>query len=327
MRDARPRPPEFRASCIITCYNYDAFVADAIQSAMLQKLGFGEIVVVDDASTDRSVEIIESQIKGHPNCRIVRRNANGGQLRALEDGVLETSGNWVFFLDADDYFSSEWVSAVREVTLEAPATDFVYSRPRRVDGCASSSTAFALQVQTPALWCDMGYTLIRTYATGRFVGSPTSGLCLSRRILDQLFPARWHDDFRTRADDWLVFGASLLGARKVLVKGDYVAYRQHGRNAWASNPMHAHPDVFFRRQLALHRTWREFESRAGIDSRFMSQAHLEFKSHPDPDWQDLFDYLRIVLKSPHQGVSRRIAIAVILKHFLRAKKGFARRTG
>lgn len=266
----------FNASCIITCHNYEKYVGDAIRSALSQQVPFSEVVIIDDASTDRSVDVIHSAIRGHSNCRLLKRLENGGQLRAFEDGVAATSGEWVFFLDADDYFAVDWIAAARSVLSESPMADFIFSRPKMVDDKAVHPNALWEGMPRPAIWRDLGYTVIKTHAYYRFIGAPTSGLCVSRRLLNQLFPARWHDDFRTRADDWLVFGASLLGARKAFIEGEYVAYRQHGNNAWAANPHHSRADVFFMRQFALHRMWREFEARAGFDARLMKQAYLEF---------------------------------------------------
>ena len=55
-------------------------------------------------------------------------------------------------------------------------------------------------------------------------------------------------DWRTRADDCLVFGASLAGARKFRIEKNLVGYRIHGNNVFASNSETAKPEVLFLRQ-------------------------------------------------------------------------------
>lgn len=312
--------PSFRASCIITCHNYANFVGSAIRSALEQDEPFQEIVIVDDASTDRSVEIIQSVIIGSSNCRLICRAQNGGQLRAFEEGVAATSGDWVFFLDADDFYASDWTSAVRELLTFEEELEFVYSLPIHVDVDADASSVFDFRQARSAQWSDQGCTLIRTWVNGCFVGAPTSALCLSRSLLQKLFPAINHEQFTTRADDWMVFGASLLGSRKVRVNGHYVAYRQHGSNAWAANTTHGRPRVFYGHQLAVHRIFRELARRSDFDARFLTQAHIEFKTCPQPDIKLLMTYIAIVLRHSSYPISRRLAIGVMIKHFLSSRK-------
>lgn len=111
-RDSRP---EIKiklplASIIITNYNYSRYVEASIQSALDQIYPNVEIIVVDDASTDDSVNIIERFISARPPCRFIRRRTNGGQGAAMLDGFRASSGDFVCFLDADDILFSNFIS-------------------------------------------------------------------------------------------------------------------------------------------------------------------------------------------------------------------------
>jgi len=89
---------EFTVSVIMPCYNAGRWVAAALRSAAEQTLRCHEIVVVDDGSTDDSLEQIEKS--GVPVKLIRTKNANAAGARNA--GIEAASGNWIAFLDADD---------------------------------------------------------------------------------------------------------------------------------------------------------------------------------------------------------------------------------
>jgi len=89
-------------SCIIPVKNRGQLVLKAIESALRQDVSGLEIVVVDDGSTDKSCEIIES-IKDDRIHLIHKKN--GGVSSARNRGIQEAKGEFIAFLDADD----EWL--------------------------------------------------------------------------------------------------------------------------------------------------------------------------------------------------------------------------
>ena len=94
-------------SVIITMYNSESFVENAIQSVLEQEThGLNiEIIVVDDGSTDRSCQVVE-KIKNH-NIRLIPLPANRGQAFARNEGLREAKGEWIQFLDSDDRISHD----------------------------------------------------------------------------------------------------------------------------------------------------------------------------------------------------------------------------
>jgi len=90
---------EARVSAVITAYNSEAYIAEAINSVLLQSRAVDEIVVVDDGSSDHTRQIVlEFADQGIKFIQQHNRGAGGARNR----GIRETSGDFIAFLDADD---------------------------------------------------------------------------------------------------------------------------------------------------------------------------------------------------------------------------------
>lgn len=93
-------------SVIIPMYNAEKYIESTIQSVLKQdshNINY-EIIVIDDVSSDKSVEIVSSM--DSPNIRLYELTENGGTANARNMGLKHASGNWVIFLDSDDRLSS-----------------------------------------------------------------------------------------------------------------------------------------------------------------------------------------------------------------------------
>jgi glycosyltransferase involved in cell wall biosynthesis len=85
-------------SIIVPCLNSAVTIGTTIESALSQGNDFEEIVIVDDGSTDRSVDVARSF---EPRVRVFI-GPNRGVSAARNRGIAETAGEWIVFLDADD---------------------------------------------------------------------------------------------------------------------------------------------------------------------------------------------------------------------------------
>ena len=108
-------------SVIIPAYNAEPFLVQTLQSVSNQTLDDIEIIVVDDGSTDRTWDIINS----YADSRLVKlRKANGGVSSARNMGFEHVSGRYIQFLDADDVLHPRKLEAqVRR--LEAAGDDCI----------------------------------------------------------------------------------------------------------------------------------------------------------------------------------------------------------
>lgn len=101
-----------KISIVIPLYNKGPYIKTSIDSVLNQTYDDYELVIVDDGSTDNSVEVIKNSYTSE-KIRIIQKE-NGGPSSARNRGVQEARGEWIVFLDADDlllpkalsYFSS-----------------------------------------------------------------------------------------------------------------------------------------------------------------------------------------------------------------------------
>ena len=85
-----------RFSIVITCYNQRHFIQDAVGSALLQRNPSKEIIVVDDGSSDGSVEILQQYGE---SIQLLKLASNRGALEARNQGAACAKGEYLAFLD------------------------------------------------------------------------------------------------------------------------------------------------------------------------------------------------------------------------------------
>jgi glycosyltransferase involved in cell wall biosynthesis len=93
---------QITVSVIIPAYNAAATIERALDSARLQQGVGAEIIVIDDASTDNTIEVVRKAILPGENIRLIQMPKNGGASAARNAGIREASGRYLAFLDADD---------------------------------------------------------------------------------------------------------------------------------------------------------------------------------------------------------------------------------
>jgi glycosyltransferase involved in cell wall biosynthesis len=90
-----------KTSLIIPAWNASLTIEDCILSAIKANLSPNEIIVVDDVSTDNTVNIIENLAKKYSNIKLLKLVKNSGPAAARDYGVKASSGDLIFFTDSD----------------------------------------------------------------------------------------------------------------------------------------------------------------------------------------------------------------------------------
>ena len=86
---------------IMPVYKGESTVEKTLESLLAQTKKFDELIVVDDASPDRSKEIIEDYLRGKEECRLIAHKKNMGLAKSYNDGILESKGNLIVTLHQD----------------------------------------------------------------------------------------------------------------------------------------------------------------------------------------------------------------------------------
>jgi len=106
-------------------YNAEKYITDSITSVLKQSFTLWELIVIDDGSTDKTAEIINSFLTDKRITLI--RQANKGVSAARNVGIKAAKGNFIAFLDADDAYLPENLKAKYEAITADASLDYVYS--------------------------------------------------------------------------------------------------------------------------------------------------------------------------------------------------------
>jgi glycosyltransferase involved in cell wall biosynthesis len=302
-------------TCLINNFNYAGFLGDAIDSALRQTVPFDQIVVVDDGSTDGSLELLARKRAGHPVVEVVAKE-NQGQLSCFNEGLARARGDIVFFLDADDLYEPTYVEQALSVYGKT-GCDFVSC------GYREFGRSDRVQLRHPTDR-DLGYSVVLTSQLREWIGAPTSCLSMRRGVLEKILPLPCVDDWRTRADDCLVFGASLAAARKYYLAQPLVRYRVHAVNQVCGRL----PDRFavYRRRLAINRLFEHLERKFCYDTaRLADFHHREFCTIERPTLRELLKYLRITMAARLSPARRMGCFLEMSRHFVAARLARANR--
>ena len=239
-----------RLSVIITNYNYLRYLPSAVESVRNQEPD--ELIVVDDGSTDGSVEWLRST---RGITKLICK-ANGGQASAMNAGYRVSTGDLIWFLDADDILISGALAAVRQVWR--PGLSKVHIRCQVIDGIGRYLRLL------PQKWCELpSGDLAGVYGyLGFYPSVPTSGNVYSRDFLDKVGPIP-EVPYRICADAYLHDWAPLKGEIES-VSTPVVGYRIHGTNNFALREISRNEEWFRQKAVRLSTKWLVVRSLAKI---------------------------------------------------------------
>lgn len=109
-----------KISIIIPAYNAELYLNECIMSVCKQSYNNLEIIIVDDGSTDNTLDIIE-KIKKKDSRIIVVQKKNGGVSSARNEGMKKATGDYVLFLDADDWLDPDCCEVLMKEALSSDA--------------------------------------------------------------------------------------------------------------------------------------------------------------------------------------------------------------
>lgn len=192
-----------RLSVIIPMYNCAPVIERCLDS--IDPIADTEVIVVDDGSVDNGGTIVQQYTKEHPYVRLVQK-ANGGVSSARNVGIETATGNYIMFVDADDYLMHGGLERILNLAEKETADVIKYKISRSADNCPSISS----------------FEISHTTISGK--GNALAGASVSDfHVVDGLFKRklvienniRFHEDLYLHEDD--VFMAELYAVSERVI--------------------------------------------------------------------------------------------------------------
>lgn len=113
-------------SVIIPVYNVEPYLRECLDSVFAQDLTDCEVIAVNDGSTDGSRDILEEYKGNHPDVLTILDKANGGLSSARNAGVECAQGDYLYFVDSDDWLKPHAIASIRRVLEVSESADVIY---------------------------------------------------------------------------------------------------------------------------------------------------------------------------------------------------------
>lgn len=112
---------KFKLSIIVAVYNAEKFLPRCLDALVVQTLDNIEILCVDDGSTDSAPKIVDEYEKKYPNLIKTYHKENGGEFTTRNYGLEKAKGEYVTFVDNDDYVEPNWAEKLYNAAKENDA--------------------------------------------------------------------------------------------------------------------------------------------------------------------------------------------------------------
>jgi len=218
--------PAPRVTVVIPNWNGLSHLEQCFESLDAQTLRDFEVVFVDNASADRSVEWVRTN---HPAVRVVERPDNGGFAKAVNVGILASASEYVALLNNDTLADPDWLFELVRALDGAPCYDaaasrmMLYDRPDLVNAAGDT------------------YSIVRVSGRNRGLGRPTAGYlercrvlgacagaALYRRSIFEVVGLFDEDFFLLHEDTDFNLRALVAGKRCLYVPEAVVVHKHHG---------------------------------------------------------------------------------------------------
>jgi glycosyltransferase involved in cell wall biosynthesis len=146
-------------SVIMPVYNASAFLPASLGSVLSQSYPQMELILVNDASTDDSVQVLERLLAQHPRreaVRLLTHSVNAGPGGCRNTGIIEARGEYVFFMDSDDEIRPDCLEILVR-PMEEFSYDYVLGSAETLDVATGSLRAYPQQACSVRSDEDMDY--------------------------------------------------------------------------------------------------------------------------------------------------------------------------
>ena len=286
-------------SVLLTSYNYETYIGEAIESILGQTYAHFELIICDDGSEDGSCDIVRSFLSDYPVTLIEKENA--GQASALNEAFTKAKGEIICLLDSDDAFLPGKIATVVKAFQHQQDYGFCIHRMQPIDHRGN-----VLDVPIPRRLAE-NWVAPFALRNGGGTGYPTTaGLSFRRSVAETIFPIPSH--LYRSPDGYLARSASFI-TKIIAIQQPLVLYRIHGQNLGAA----AKPSIQFISD-ALEDFHRNFDAVKGFLEKQYGQEIAE-QLHAE-DREAYWEYLLAlhVLNGNRSRTLHGLPVNTILGH-------------
>jgi glycosyltransferase involved in cell wall biosynthesis len=247
-----------KVSLIMLVYKTEQFIEKSLRSALEQTFDDLEIVIVNDASPDNAMAVVERVIRDYPHrepqVKIISHPVNKGSAVARQTGIDNATGEYTIYLDSDDWVEPEMIERLYECAIREDADIVV---------CDYYAEYLKRRVYCPQIVPLSG----KNFARGLLRGDRY----LACTLWNKLIRRRMYTDFNIQFTLGVDIGEDLLITVKL---------------SWFANKICSISEAFIHYRMYNPNSLTNVFDRKKIDDIIYGTAELERFAQEQPDWND-----------------------------------------
>ncbi|HEY6630835.1 MAG TPA: glycosyltransferase [Rhizobiaceae bacterium] len=240
-----------RVSVVIPCYNYGRYLPQCVESVTSGQPGIDlEILIVDDKSTDDSLDVARSISESDSRVRVIAHAQNKGHISTYNDGLDAATGEFVLLLSADDLVTPGALTRAAELLAAVPSVGFVYGNAIHFSRDLPPSRS---QGRDWIIWSGVDWLEQRCRTGYNVAASPE--VVMRTSVLRAI--GGYRPDLPHAGDFEMWLRASAVADVGFLIGVDQAYYRHHTGNMHEKDFKSGTPHGQF---TDLNERWRSFEA-------------------------------------------------------------------
>lgn len=240
-------------SVVMTSYNHDKFLAEAIESVLSQTFEDIELIVVDDASEDRSREIICDFQRRDARVRSILHEHNQGISSTTNDGFSAARGQYIAYMQSDDVWEPDKLDVQLQI-LSQNRQLIVWSDASVIDG-AGLAQGVLFTERCKATAKQKSGNLFRELMTSNFICGQSA--LFQKEVTERIR----FDPALVYLNDYKFFLDAAHDYEFCFIDKALVKYRIHGDNSIGKNTAIWQKDLFRLRKYVLHTYGEQVDTR------------------------------------------------------------------
>lgn len=272
-----------KTSVAMCTYNGEKHITKQLDSIINQSLTIDEIIICDDGSSDKTIDLIIQFQQKFPNkITLYKNRTNLGSNKNFEKAISLCNGDYIFLSDQDDIWKENKAETIIQHFIKNESAEAVFSNAELINDCNQKFTNISL-------WDSKGFmenqlsAPIDLYHHIKFKSNTVTGatLCIKKEIKSLIIPIP--DIPKFYHDEWI---AIIIASRRKLdyITDELVSYRIHKRQQIGAkgnlNKSRLKNHITMSNHILGHTTPKKYQHHARL-ARIYYRNYLKFKKVSD----------------------------------------------